>query len=754
MPCGLDVDRLADAAGVSSTANTIDVSITVKLVGVVGSSACGKSTLAHQLASRLNSPLYPISTDSFFLDDVCAELGTYEDYRCIDYGAVARWMSALVHAVPRVSVSPPKDSNPSARSPGILGSSTDSGATLFRSRHFEASVQDAWWSHMRLHLTELSRYRRLTAEPAIRTSALATDSIVASAAASASPAPNGALSTEAILARAPQNDGVSDNSSDVSLCAHETEEEDRRRRSVTASTKRQQDDDSTTAYSFLGLRGGADEEAPHAVFPVSHHVIIYVVWEGITLLCNRSVNSFIDYGIAVECDLETACLRRFFRSPRRHLVQRVIDGLAEGYGDTPQDEAHWRQRREQASVLARIVRQVYRPRIEKLWSTRSRERYRAELGIALEQEMRLDGLDAFAGVNCSTPTSSSACFTLRDALHLLSPSCFDPPRPHCLYRPVHAGLRNAMADIDTGTTSPLPAGHCDATDAQLAISVTTASSSVTAGQIGEYSSTCWSPDGLPTAAFQIFWEREFDDWLKQSSSSSSPAPIGAAALGWASLTHNGTRDISRSTAQPVDQQQRRDLSGGLGAASPPQWSAFFDDSGVAYVNRILEERVRLILLQSSPRGERAVEPSCAEAPSTSGIVSPAENAGHELPLAAGSGHNYTAVSAETIASALAPFYYEFRYWFFFEVLYYDQVHRPLQAHRLQWRSVLGGEHCASPNRREGSCGVGDGCGITGALRDLPRPWWTIANGRGVHEMNTDGFIDQIEAISVAIRAIR
>ncbi|KAG5508930.1 hypothetical protein GH5_06144 [Leishmania sp. Ghana 2012 LV757] len=739
MPHDAEGDSPADAAGRTSTAVAIDVSISVKLVGIIGCSASGKSTIAHHLACRLDSPLHPISTDNFFFEDVYMQLRTYEDYRCIDYGAVARWMSVLAHAVPTVTVNLVEETGARAPAPVVRASG---GAAWLLPRDWEECVHDAWWAQMLSHLPELGKYRRVAPKDTSASKAPA----AATAAAAALAQPRSAL-TEADPAGAYRDDGTSDDDGDASLCAHEAEEEDRRRRSVAASAQRKKSCGGTSD-SPLGLYSGIDEQAPRAVVPFSRHVTIYVVWEGLTLLCNRLVNSYIDYAIEVQCDPETACLRRFFRTPRRHLARYLIRSPASDDKSGPKEELQRRQQRVQAAVVAGVVRQVYRPRIEEVWAVRSREQQRTDLMAALEREMRLDGWESFAHVASSTASSSPASIMACDALDLLSPSCFDPPRPSCTRKLAHADAAKALCDGGSGTHLQGENGDAEATRrTHLGASASLAAAAEQAGNDG---SACWSADGLPTRAFQIFWESEFDDWLTAttllSPTAAAAAGGGGAALVWASLTRCH-RDIL--CAHRAD-EQRCGVTDRLSRPSPRQLTPSTDEGGGAYVSRMLVQCGRLALLQSSSRGERAVALSSSQGRSTACKGAFAVGLGLERQLGEDDGYSTTGPSAETITSALAPFYYEFRYWFYFEVLYYHRIFCPLQAHRLRWRSVVGATD-AVPANGEGRSG---GCGDTSARRSVPRPWWTMKNDRGVRGEDADELLTQVECISAAIRAIR
>lgn len=707
--------------------DAITVGVTVKLIGIIGCSAFGKSTVAHRLASRLRSPLHPVCTDNFFLDDACAQLGTYEDYRCIDYGAVTRWMSVLVHAAPTVSVSLPAEKCAPASSPAARAASADGDTALHPLHDLEGRVHNAWWEEVLLRLPELGKYRRAAPDVTSATTA-PTTVVVAPADTATSAAQSRSTVAEAAPADAHLHDGISDSDGDASLSAHEAEEEDRRRRSVATLAQRTEEGGDTVCWS-LGIRSDSEGRAPNAAAPFSHHVIIYVVWEGFPLLCNRLANSYIDYAIDVRCDLETACLRRFFRTPRRHLA-RYLAHDSTGGCQNEHDESQWRLRRARAAVVAGVVRQVYRPRIEQLWRVRSREQHRADLMNAVVREMRLDGLQALAHGDGPTAVSSPACATARGALDLLSPSCFDPPRPHCLRTLTHSGAAEA---------------------APSTISSPSASSVPVAVEVERRCSACWSADGLPTNAFQLFWESEFDEWLTRSSSSSPTTAAAAAALAWASLKHRDGEGVAAHAAHRADERQR-DVNASSRSTSPPQGTPSNEESGVTYVNRMLAQHGRRALLQSFSRGERAVAPSSPEACSIGDRDAASAGLGLEPQPAVGGVHSATALSAETLSSALAPFYYEFRYWYVFEVLYYDRIFRPLQVHRLRWRSVVRESSAASADG-EGRIGERGGCGATNSPCAVPRPWWTVQNGRDAYGQDARELLTQVDHISAAIRAI-
>nr|CCM15059.1 hypothetical protein, conserved [Leishmania guyanensis] len=747
MPHGRGADLSADSAAVENTVSSINIAIEVKLIGVVGCSASGKSTVAHHVASRLDSPLHPISTDNFFVDDVCVHLGTYDDYRCIDYDAVTRWMSVLLHAVPMMSMNLLEERGAPALSPATRASSVDdSGGTGRLPHDFEERVQEAWWARMRLQLPELDRYRRVA--PDVTSATVSSPSAVGAAAVTA--AQPSSTVTEASCAGGHANDGPSDDDSDASLCAHEAEEEGRRRRRVAAPTHTKGGVASTCDFS-LHPWSGTDEQALHTVAPFSHYITIYVVWEGITLLCNRLVNSYIDYVIDVQCDLETACLRRFFRTPRRHLSRYVTHASAEGCGNGPQGESKLGQQCARAAVVAGVVRQVYRPRIEQVWSVRSREHYRIDIMTALELEMQLDGLETLVQADSCVATSCPACITAHDALDLLSPFCFNPPRPHCMRKLADADAAKAMSDGGNGTS--LQGEGCEADLTPFTISDASASSATVAERVGNNCSACWSVDGLPTDAFQFFWEREFDDWLAHQQPSAASTAADGAALAWASLMNSSKEGLAAYAAHRADKQQH-DVNDGCSAVSPSPLTLPVEETGVAYVNQMLMHYGRLALLQSLFRDGRVDAPSSPGAPHVGGKGAAADDLGPALQLAMCRDHHTAAVPAQTLSSALAPFYYEFRYWFFFEVLYYDRLFRPLQAHRLRWRSVVGDSGAASADEDCGRSGKSGNCGATCPPCAVPRLWWVLRNGRDVQGQSADELLTQVDHICAAIRAAR
>ncbi|GET87408.1 hypothetical protein, conserved [Leishmania tarentolae] len=158
------------------------------------------------------------------------------------------------------------------------------------------------------------------------------------------------------------------------------------------------------------------------------------------------------------------------------------------------------------------------------------------------------------------------------------------------------------------------------------------------------------------------------------------------------------------------------------------------------------------LLQSLSRDERGVAPSSPEVPRAGVKGASAAGLGLEQPLTMNGAHRTVGSPAETLSSALAPFYYEFRYWYAFEVLYFDRIFHPLQAHRLRWRSVVGDSRAAltEVEGRRRATGV---CGDTKPSSAVPRPWWVVKNGRDVHGQDAGELWAQLDRISAAIRAI-
>lgn len=602
----------------SESEHTVEVAVTVKLIGVIGCSASGKSTAAHLLASRLNSPLHPVSTDSFF-DAACEALGTYEDHRCIDYANVVRWMTALTSAVPVVRV-------PSA----VMIADAAAGGLAW-----QRTVQRAWLSQMRGCLPEAEKYSRQE------------------------------FSERGSEARkSPPPAVTEDAADDASLGAHEAEDAQRREQHISASPPLSPPSRSASSSS---------DSAPR--------LTVYVVWEGFTLLCSRHVNSCIDVAVHVECDGETACLRRFFRSPRRHLVQHAVQSTAAGVD---------------AAVVSRVVRQVYRPRIEQMWAVRAEAWRRTSLCDAVERELREEGLlgEDGAGVLASPAPNKDgdmgAC--ARAALRLVSADAFDPPRPQ--------NVANLPAASSLGVTSESTHDGRDSSARSAALS-TSAPSAV-----------CWTPAGVPTRAFQQFWEAEFDQWLSHTAQRCGRP----SALSFASLTHSPCRTSAGRGAAA-------DASPDLCDDNDKQDGEEAED-GAAYVHRVLGARGWQALLQRHGAAASATD-EAAEAEALLAQVGRTE-----------------AEAGPRVAAALAPYYYEFRYWFFFEVLYYTRLLEPLQLHRLQRRSVMG----ASPGKELATSGM---C----TPRSVTRPWWTLHNGRAVHGPDSAALLGQVDAVVASIMAL-
>ncbi|KAK7198797.1 hypothetical protein NESM_000845300 [Novymonas esmeraldas] len=587
-----DVQR--EVAAVTDRNEAVPVDIHVQLIGVVGCSASGKSTVAHHLACQLRSPLHPISTDAFF-SDVYEQLGTFEDARCIDYAAMARWMQVMVHAVPTVSVT--------CRDNACAAASASSLA-------LEHRAQRAWWAQMRVHLPEAESYARVDPGSALDGTSVST------------------------CCAASTDDGEG---SDVSLHAHEAEDAELRQR--------------CTAFPAAAAAATVTGTGADAVALTRRHrpVTVYVVWEGFTLLCSRLVNAHIDCAIHVRCDAETACLRRFLRSPRRHLLQHVA-----AHSPTAESEVDEARRATHATIVSRVVRQTYQSRILKMWRTRAHESHRLSLAAALAEEMRLDDdaatLSRSVDSSCASPATPTSPHAVQDALRLLEATCFNPPRPR-------------------GAASASPAQHAVSCD-------------------GEDGSQCWTADGMPTLQFQRFWETDFDSWLAAQSTA-------AGALAWASLSRSGAQAVDCSDEVP--HASPADGRGGLHSSTAPTSVVETDE---VYVRRVLAERARLALQQQ-------ICPSDAAPAGDDGALS----------------------------SALMPFYHEFRYWFFFEVLFYDRVYRPLQAHRLRWRSAAA---------------AATGGANTSVCDALRRRWWTLDNGRGAQGRDGDVLAERVEGIAMEL----
>ncbi|KPA77851.1 hypothetical protein ABB37_06654 [Leptomonas pyrrhocoris] len=603
-------------------AATPTIAVDVRMVGVLGCSASGKSTVAHQLAQHLSSPLHPISTDQFFLDDVCTRLGTYDDYRCLDYATITHWMQTL-------------------RQSSLVECGAPSEGT---SDAWAAHTRDAWCAQKLAQLPDLAPYLR-------------------SPTGLIEPCPTGRR------AEAAGNEEAEDLPDDASLCAHEAEDGERRANAVAPTTPGSSSADPIGVSCPPGGPGAA----------VRNAITVYVVWEGFTLLCGAAVSACVDDVVVVRCEPETACLRRFFRSPRRHVIQHAIQLLREDeadgtgkkrspHGDGVEEtkgEAEERLRANAALAVTRVVRQLYRPRITQMWAARSCEAQRIALRNDLLQEMRRDMQ------NDGDDGDAAAAVAVEGVERLLAPTVFNPPRPH-----VPSGM--------TGATS---------------------------GERGEESPTCdtdayWTPEGVPTRAFQRFWEVEFEQWLSHPSS-----PSDARALSWASVSAAGEEGkMDRSVFVP-----RGDGADHPTVSAPltPATDVAADNglTGKAYVAQVLAER---------------------------GLQALAREPSQTAPAAAAAAHGATSSSwspppsASCVAAALAPFYYEFRYWFFFEVLFYDRLLSPLQMHRVRHRSPCG----------------------TAAAASAVRPWWVVDNGHALQGKKEQELLRVVQHVATSMLALR
>lgn len=641
--------------------------VDVKVVGVLGCSASGKSTAAHQLAQCLGSPLYPISTDQFFLDEVCAQLGTYDDYRCLDYAKITQWMHILTQPFHYTSCSPSSEE----------GDAVDLDGSW---KGHEAQARDEWCAAMLLRLPDLKPYFRVQAEV------------------SAEDVANASAEFREDLKVLHDDDDADDDSvgDDDSLCAHEAEEAERRANAVFAATtlfprapSRQRErlkeaGPSTTSSSLL------------------HRITMYVVWEGFTLLCSAAVNAYVDVAVHVRCDFETACLRRFFRSPRHHLVQHAIRPVQEqrdvdgnsNNNDDDMDEVRRPRSEAAAVVVARVVRQLYRTRIEQMWTVRSRTAQREELLHDILQELREEITDDGDGVAASSCSSLAA--GVRTVECLLGAEVFNPPRP---------GFLNIV--VDENNRRAVCAAVCDRTSS---------------GRL------CWTDEGTPTLAFQHFWENEFESWLLRASSLSGVSLLSWAALGASSASEDflcdagstnrarGARDERPAFTQNVAHASTT-FNPASGDATTTVNSAVEDNfTGRAYVEKTLAERGLQALRQGSTHTTGAAVDKCNSNKNSAG-----SNAAHEATVPG-------MPSPSVVAKALAPFYYEFRYWFFFEVLYYDRLLAPLQHHRLRHRSTLNLSVSEVSERR----------------------WWTVENGHAVQGKKEEELLQQIQHIATSI----
>ncbi|KPI84718.1 hypothetical protein ABL78_6240 [Leptomonas seymouri] len=600
----------------ASTSTTHLVAVDVKVVGVVGCSASGKSTTAHLLAQCLHSPLHPISTDHFYLEDVCAELGTYDDYRCLDYTKIADWMRRMKHI-------------------SQLECRTTTGGA---SDDSEANVRDAWCAELRSQLPGVASYLRSTTGRTILREKDGSRSNVA----------------ELRRERRTEDDDLAD---DVSLCAHEAEEAERRANA----------DASTALLLSSSDANDCDGELRRRVSAPRSSFTVYVVWEGFRLFCGASVNALIDYAVQVQCDPETACLRRFFRSPRRHMVQHAIQPVDDDAGSTEGCVEAEKRHRDRAIVVARVVKQLSRSRTQQMWAVRSREPQRLALRYDLLTEMQRDMQGYGEG-----DAAADACEIVEQ---LLAPTVYNPPRPQV--------LRGT-----TDKTSADTRGECN-------------------GNCGSNDDAYWTPEGVPTRAFQHFWETTFELQLSNSMSLSD-----SNALSWAALSaHVGEEVESASELLSPGDNAGHHAAASLATRSIDA-AVDANITGKLYVEMVLAERGLQAL---------TLEPSC-----TATAAGGCDKANQESFCLS------SPPSAASIAKALVPFYYEFRYWFFFEVLYYDRLLAPLQRHRLQHRFQRDRPAAAS----------------------TVRLWWVVDNGRALQGKAQEDLLHHTQRVAASILALR
>lgn len=350
----------------------------VRVIGVTGCSASGKSTVAHQLADALRSPLFPLTIDAFFDGPRCEEWGTFEDYRLIRFTDFAH---AVHTAVGVFAQSPPSQ----------------------------------WAAELQRLAPELGPFIRPSPSPSPR-SLLPCD------------APQAVAAENESTAHAVTTDGIvmPDEESDAdSFQAHEAEDAARR----------------NTALPLTVPTSSSTCACSAASSPPS---VVYIVCEGFVLFCDATLTRHVfDVCVNVQCDLETACVRRFKRQPRRHRMTTSTATAGGGGGS------------------------MYRARIQRLWDSRTEPR-RTGLLRTLQ--------DAAKGVSDhhwkSLQSSSSSLPELTGdmvagakraqqqieatARTLLDPSLYYPPRSY------HGAATAARVCTSGGeTASPRPS-HNDA----------------------------------------------------------------------------------------------------------------------------------------------------------------------------------------------------------------------------------------------------------------------------------------------------
>lgn len=543
----------------------------VKLVAVVGISASGKSTAAHGLARCLHSPFFPFSLDSFFDEQRCLELGTYEDWRCIASEKVVRWLRRMKQCCTLSMPVTWKDGR--------------------RVVHRKDAVE-AWRRGVVQDLPEAAAL----VPPEVFDGPSTEPSGVVGTVMTSSPV----LIPEAVyteVEEVEEEEAVEDADAhdSCSLAAHE--EEDAARRRLPGSSP------SVSSVAYVEVKASTP-----AV------VEVFVVWEGINLLGDAVVSDLFDLTVLVSCDAETACLRRFFRSPRRRLLQHL--------NTTERLQTAMTASQRTAALLKRSS---YRPRIAALLESRLAEGHRASLTAALRQEILRDGSSVVEGL-------------WSDEMEpLLQPSLYNPPLPG----PMKTMLSQA----------PLSAGE----DGEL-----------------------WQESGAPTAAFQLFWTVTFPREVLPKH----------PALKWAAIGHSSEADETQMRGSNATHEAVQ--------------------NGTIFIQQKLAEL-----------GRRAM----AKTPTTVRLDEEVASAVVSPPLP---GSVNGLLSDAVIAEGLSPFYYEFRYWFMFEVMFYAHLLRPLQRYRLAHFGENLDCHGVATLAREDAVKGREECSTSQPhqLRDS----WTLRNG--------------------------
>lgn len=358
----------------------------LKLIGVGGISGCGKSTCAHRVVAKLNSPFFPITIDDFFIiaeeerrgrtlgvSSVSHQEGwctSLEDVRAIDWEGYMRTVQLAQEAVQGFL----RTVTPSRTSPKITlegnNDVSDINVNIAGLDHnSENEANNVWLSYVGERFPELLRYSRPFDWKACiewRETRRKHSHGECSADARAACDDEGPFVPEAYPRGKPssegeghQNDSEKESftdaiSEDHSYADHLAYDEECREETFQVpplANEQNEEGNSITnrgfnnknccdPYSSVAKVKSAEEDGVansernknYSTTSSSTHRIadVFLVFEGFVLLSYPPLRHFFHFFIYVDCSEEVGCLRRFFRTPRRKPLDTAVTPQAGG----------------------------------------------------------------------------------------------------------------------------------------------------------------------------------------------------------------------------------------------------------------------------------------------------------------------------------------------------------------------------------------------------------------------------------------